>query len=408
MARKVFVHAGTMKSATSYVQALCNCNVDVLAESGVLWTWSQTNFLATGDLLGTRHERRGLHGAWQALKGRIDDWDGDALISNEMLAEKTPAGMRTLVSALGPVEVHVVITARDLARIIPSQWQTGIRNRGTGTYDDFLRSLINDPEDGHTRRFWRKQDVAAIVRRFSRVVPLERISVVTVPPPGSDHTIVGERFATVLGVDAADFVQPPPVNASLGSHSVELLRRVNSRSEEFDYDHYRWAFKNGLARRVLAERARREPAIALTAEQLAWVRRRATSLVEDTAATGVRVVGDLADLIPANAAPAVRGHSEPTDGQLLDAAVDALVGMGMLLADLRLAQEDLVDLVEERLPPGVVERLRAERQAQYRDSQGEIDKTYLLNAAVLGAYLRGERSWAPDESSGTSQRASVS
>jgi hypothetical protein len=44
----VFVHVGTMQSCTSYLQTLCDCNMDLLAQSGVFVEWSDLNFLAMG------------------------------------------------------------------------------------------------------------------------------------------------------------------------------------------------------------------------------------------------------------------------------------------------------------------------------------------------------------------------
>src|SRR3954465_2103752 len=125
MSRRVFLHVGVMKSATSYLQDLCDVNRERLLAQGLLWAKSGDNFLATDDLLGTRRARPGLEGAWQRLAGEVEAHGGDALISNELLAPINAQRRRRLVGALAPAEASVVVTARDLARVIPSQWQTG-------------------------------------------------------------------------------------------------------------------------------------------------------------------------------------------------------------------------------------------------------------------------------------------
>lgn len=59
---------------------------------------------------------------------------------------------------------------------------------------------------------------------------LERVHIVTVPPPGSSPTELLERFSTVLGVDAARLNASPTVvntNPSLGHVQAQLLRQVN-------------------------------------------------------------------------------------------------------------------------------------------------------------------------------------
>jgi hypothetical protein len=389
MADQVFVHVGTMKSGTSYLQALCNCNMDLLAESGVLWKWSDTSFQAMADLLGTRHQGKAVAGAWAALKQDIDAWDGDVLISNELLAEKDARTVRRLVEGLDPATVQVVITARDLARTIPSQWQTSVRNKGTVPFAHFVDALMHGDDDALVRWFWRKHDLARVVRRYSRVVPAERISVVTVPAASIDFTLLGERFGAVLGLDTSRFVQPPRLNVSMGAHSAELLRRLNGR-QDFDHEHYRLALRAALGRQVLSNRAGQEPAIGMTTEQLAWARERATALIAELAASGVRISGDLADLMPAATPVDDPSRVDPSEDQLLDVAMDALLGMGKLLADLRMAHDDLVHLVRATLSPQTRQDLEAAVRATYRDGRGASDDGHLLDGILLRRYLRGQ------------------
>ncbi len=389
MARRVYLHIGTMKSATSYIQDLCNANVEKLAAQGIHWGWSQDNFLAADDLLGTTRERPGLEGAWERLARQIRDHPADALVSNELLATIGSSKVRRLVEAFGPAEVHVVLTARDLARTIPSQWQTGVRNRHLDSWDDYVAALVSDSDAGGTAAsFWRRHDLARIITRWQRHVPEDRISLVTVPRAGADPAIMGERFAAVIGADAAGLQQPAQVNASLGTHSAELLRRINERTEDLDWLHYMWAFKNALSRLVLARRASQEPPIRLDGATLAWCVQRAHSLVESVEATGVRVVGDLSELIPSGEPTQHRvdpAHS--TDAELLDAALAGLVGVGQVLADLRIEHEQLVDDVEGWLTPTGRERLRAEQLSSYLAPGDDLASRQLEKSRVVRRLL---------------------
>ncbi len=345
MARRVLLHIGTMKSATTYVQGLCDANVEQLSAAGLLWTGGSDNFLATEDLLGTRRPRPGLEGAWRAMSGRLRDHEGDALISNELLGVVGASKIGVLVDATAPAEVHVIITARDLGRVIPSQWQTTTRNRHTGTWPDFITGLCGGESAGSqvSMAFWRKHDIARMVRRWSKRVPLDRISIVTVPPAGSPAALFGERFCAAISVDPSALEQPPNSNTSLGGHSAELLRRLNQRTTDLDWLHYMWGFRYAMARLVLTELATNEPRITLNRDQLTWATGRAREMVRAIADIGVRVVGDLDDLVPAADAPArAVDPTRASDAELLDAAVDALVGMGRLYADLRVDYEALV------------------------------------------------------------------
>jgi hypothetical protein len=348
MARRVFLHVGVMKSATGYVQNLCDANRAHLLEQGLLWTHSDDNFLATDDLLGTRRERPGLEGAWQRLSGQIEQHDGDALISNELLARVNSAKRRRLVRAVEPAEASVIVTARDLARVIPSQWQTGARNRSTVGWRDYVAALVADDGNDAATRFWRRQDVPAVVADWAEQVSIDRVTVVTVPPPGAEPSTLGERFASAIGVSADGFAQPSATNPSVGLASAELLRRVNERTEDLEWLEYRWAIRYSLARLVLGDRAAREPAMTLDAKSLAWARERGAQLADALEASGVRVIGDLTDLIPAvDPAAPEEPDSDPAESDLLDAAVDGLVGLGRILAETRIEHEALVRAVEQ-------------------------------------------------------------
>jgi hypothetical protein len=348
MSRRVFLHVGVMKSATSYLQDLCDANRDRLLAQGLLWAKSGANFLATDDLLGTRRVRPGLDGAWRRLADQIETHDGDALVSNELLAPVNARKRRRLVQSLAPAEAHVVITVRDIARVIPSQWQTGMRNRHTVGWRDYVASIVADDGNEVANGFWRRQDVPRIVASWAEQVTLDGVTVVTVPPSGVAPEVLGERFASALGVSADGFEQPPASNPSIGLVSAELLRRVNEQTGDLEWLEYRWAFKHTLARVVLAERAERERAMTLDATALAWARRRGEQVAESLDRSGVRVVGDLADLVPA-ADPAASGEpdAEPSDRELLDAAVDGLTGLGVVLAEARIEHEALVQAVGE-------------------------------------------------------------
>lgn len=389
MARRVFLHVGTMKSATSYLQELCDYNSDRLADAGLLWTQAANNFLAIDDLLGTKRDRPRLSGAWATMEKALSAHNGDALMSNELLAMSRPTRMGNLVEALGPAETQVIVTARDLARAIPSQWQTGVRNGHTITYSDYVEALTQESDDKEAKRFWRRQDLTGIIQRLCVNLPLEQITLVTVPPSGADFAVVGNRFVSVLGIDPTTLVQPPQSNASLGAYSAELLRRVNGRVEHLDWLKYRWAFKNALSRLVLTGRAAEEPKLRLARTQVAWVHERSVRMVEEVAASGVRVVGDLADLVPPvpdDSVPEV-ALAPPGDDDLLEVALYALAGMGEVLADLRIEHEALVDQLKEAMPIWELKKIRSRRRSPDDDTdlgpgEAQLELSRLLREAL--------------------------
>jgi len=348
MARRVLLHIGTMKSATTYLQGLCSANAQRLAEQGLLWPSEELPFLAAADLVGRDTERPGHQGAWAELVQSFRQHHGDAVWSNELIAPLGPGKIKRLVRGMEPAEVEVVLTARDLGRVIPSHWQTTLKNGSTTTWSDFAAAVCAEPaHDGNVPRskdigswFWRRHDLAAILSRWQQFVPAERMTVVTVPPPGNGPEIVGGRFASVIGVDGSRFEQPAYDNSSVGASSAELLRRLNVVAPALQRHHYRWGIKDALARLALIGRAEQEPPFGLTQPQQDWVCARADRMIEQIRASPVRIVGDLTDLRPAREART--DTFEPADTSDADLLETALVGLGemaKIVADLRVEQK---------------------------------------------------------------------
>ena len=359
MARRVFLHIGTMKSATTYLQQWGDLNRDELAKSGVLFPELGLPFAAANDLLGKTGARRETEGAWAKLDAQLRRYDGDAVVSNELLAMLAPRRIKRLVAAFAPAEIHVVVTARDLARVIPSQWQTRLKNGSTLTWGQFATAVCADPVkhpdqaepaaaepagvsggDDSAEWFWRRQDLPAIVRKWQAAG--DRLTIVTVPPAGSPPHEVEARFASVIGVDDHAFARPTYANSSVGAHSAELLRRVNRETAGLDSEYQRMGVRNALARLVLAERASAEPRCGLSPDQLAWVRSRALAMTAELDQLGVGVVGDLHDLVPD--AQTSDGGIDPaatSDADLLEAAVFGLAGMARVHTDVRIDYEQL-------------------------------------------------------------------
>ena len=264
------------------------------------------------------------------------------MFSNELLAPLSAGKIRRLVAGMSPAEVHVVVTARDLGRVIPSHWQTTLKNGGTSTWSDFASAVCANPQhSGNVGRrrdigswFWRRHDVPAILARWRRCVPTGQMTVVTVPPSGHDPYLVAARLWSVLGVDGSEFEQPAFVNSSVGAYSAELLRRLNVAAGPLERHHYRWGVKDALAKLALSSRAEREPSFGLTKAHTEWVYARSEQMIDELRAASVRIVGDADDLRPSRD---VRPHLvEPeatSDADLLEVGLAGLVELVKTVGD---------------------------------------------------------------------------
>jgi hypothetical protein len=150
--------------------------------------------------------------------------------------------------------------------------------------------------------------------------------VVTVPPAGSAPTVLLERFAGVLGVDAATLrPEGRRSNSSLGQVQAEVLRRVNTALPE-DV-HRRWVYgevvKRSFSTGVLGAQQRRR--IVVPADLRSWCERVTEREVAEITAAGYDVVGSLDDLAPAE--DAFGTDLVPTGDDVAGSAVAALAAM---------------------------------------------------------------------------------
>lgn len=346
MSRRIVLHIGTMKSATTHVQALCDVNRAALAKQGIWWPTSSRCFAATKQLMKRAKREEENVGAWHALAREMDATDDTVLLSNELLFGCDDASRRRVANAMKGKDVQLIVTARDLARIVPSQWQSLIRGGSGLAWSSYVEQLFGDAEaDSAVRsRFWMHHNLVDGIERWTAALPQASVTLVTVPPSGGDPAVIGDRFWEALGVDHTGLSEPKGRgNASLGAYSAELLRRLNKQTRDWEWETYRQAFKRGLASGALQRISVDQPRIGVEPDAHAAIVAYATAMTARLEELdGLRVIGDIADLVP---------PGEPADGidpgtasteDLLTVASAALVGFAEEHAALRAKHDALL------------------------------------------------------------------
>ena len=332
--KRIFLHVGSPKTGTTFLQQVLWSQRKLAKQQGLLLPLNSffEHFLASLDVrdLADRpeHPARAV-GIWQEAVNQAMGWHGDVLISHELFASATAEQAERAITSFGEdAEVHVVLTARDLVRQIPAEWQEHLKHRSKRTFSGFVQELEEDTEG--TSWFWRVQDFADVTHRWGQTLPSERVHVVTVPPSGADPTILWARFATLLGLDPGSFdTNRSRPNTSLGAEQAELLRRVNAElGKRLPLPGpYAADVKNVFAQRVLARRPGSK--FGLDADATDFALRRSREIATAIEKQGVDVIGDLDELVPEGARPtegATLTGSVP-DEVLLAEAIAALAGL---------------------------------------------------------------------------------
>lgn len=338
----VYVHIGLPKTGTTSIQLALKESAPALASHGVELSGGRHRVqrLAVYDLLGRRIEGDEIHdvaGAWKQLVEQIDaSATPTAVISEELLSASRPRQIRSLVKSLSAHRVFVIVGVRDFGRSIPSAWQQEVVKGHSFTWAEFA-AAIRDPAEGPATAgvsFRLRFDLLRILDTWERVVPRERIRLVTVPPQGSPPNLLLDRFGEVIGVPEGTLRgQIQTRNEALGAVEVEVLRRLNTilRAELSPAQHIavvQGALRAGLAGR---EGARR---LTLPRQELPWVSEWTEALVAELTERGYEVHGDLADLAPVAADPTARSLDDVTDAELLEPTEEALRALSFSYASL--------------------------------------------------------------------------
>lgn len=336
MADRVLLHVGAMKSGTSYIQARMFANQAGFRERGVLVPGEAWGDQVRGvlDVLGRKATSGApVDGAWQALLDEAAGAPGTAVVSMEHLGPIPTKLAGKVVATFGRTPVDVLITARDLNRSLAAMWQETVQNGRSWTWRDYLEGARearpgrqSGTEIGPAgRTFWRQQHIVRMVRDWSEVVGADRVTLVTVPHPGADRELLWDRFGEVLGVDVSGMAPAPRANESIGAASALVLRRFNELLDEqgLTFPAGTGIRKHELAKTVLAARKGDEPALGLPVEP--WVVEASERAVAGLRSSGVRVVGDLAELMPVDV-PGIDPADVP-EAAITEAAIAGLAGI---------------------------------------------------------------------------------
>ena len=327
MAKRLLLHIGTQKSGTTYLQRVLARLSGPLKRQDVLYPVRlhgrrevYNHEAAAYGLLGTpsfpwvpADKARAQQGAWEGLVRKVSRWEGTAIVSGEAFSVIEPDAARRLVEALGVQDTRIIITARDLGRVLPSSWQQHIRNgrsttfpsylsqqaerRGQGSIEECAQRWNTDPE----QTFWRAYAIGSLVSRWA---PLgTSVTVVGVPRRGASPDELWHRFADALDLGDALPKTPPAIddlaaNVGLTEPEVLVLAALNREGDRLHADDRQMRQLRGrIIREGFAPRPERGSPVRMPRtwrERVAEWARQDVDLLKSTQA---RLVGEEGDLL---------------------------------------------------------------------------------------------------------------
>ena len=330
---RIYVHIGEPKTGTTFLQDVMWGNRSWLAGHGIILPGysHQDHSRASRDLRETPRAAsdpaQPWAGEWDVLTRQALCARQTAVISDELLAACTARQADRAVRSLLAAEVHVILTVRDFATLLPAEWQEKVKCGSSTRWEEWLHWVtdIGPAADRRSRAwFWNVHDTLAILDAWSQHIPPDHVHVITMPREGPAEEL-WMRFASVLGIESRGIdLTRARANSSLGLPEAELLRLMNEALPgEMPEWFYTRHVKRILAHDILGTRPRRTR-LAVPAARQGWARDQAEGLVTGLRDAKYALVGELGELLP----QPVRGHHAESPDQLadhllLDAAVRA-------------------------------------------------------------------------------------
>lgn len=333
----VLLHVGVHKTGTTAIQAaLADARDDLLAHGvrypgklqaqhraalallGRPWGWNSRG----GSVMDRRH--------FDALVRRATHHQGRVVISSEFFCEAPEdKAMETIQALGGSDKVTVVITLRNLGKLLPSSWQQYLKYGLTTEYSKWLEDVFATPGSSKiSPTFWRRHDHGAVVTRWSNAVGAENLNVLVLEDV--DLSAQYHAFAQMLGVPEDILVSRMNLtsNRSMTAAEAELLVRLNKRvKKQMQWTDYVQLVRRGVAMRMVENREPDASESRLVTPEWALdaAAKEGAASVTTIKQLGVNVYGNLDSLavrIPGATAP----ESSPAE-MPIDAAVEAIVAV---------------------------------------------------------------------------------
>lgn len=332
------LHIGIPKTGTTNLQRSAAYHRDQLLQHGVCYPGSTLNHREAISALMARSlgwrssgEVTPDVGVWNKIEREISRSDAQRfLISHEFACESTDEQAQRFRDSLGD-NLHVVITLRGFADLLGSSWQQYVKAGYQKPFGVWLRAILGPRSKLNTTpTFYKRNDQAAIVRRWIRVVGRDNVTVVIADKRNPDQLI--NAFEDLLdvphGLLAALPVGGYAANRSLSFAEAELIRKLNKvfREQGMSWDRYSDLMRHGFIARMQENRRPGPDEQLLTLP--AWAGRKALVIArkyaEAVGNSGCRVIGDLDALtVPVRTVPKLE---RPNDIPM-DAAFEGIAGL---------------------------------------------------------------------------------
>ena len=351
--RKILLHIGPPKTATTSIQQLLNQHGSGRSDrtTEVLTQRDAVLDLVLDDEFTKSEPMR--RGGWEKLVSAINRSHAEiVIVSDEKFSWLDSSAIAEVARAFGAERTQVVFGARALYRVIPSYWQELLKVGVSDSLHAWCAALLQGNAHGerlrNAGRFWRSQDLGALAERWSSGFGKRQVSCFVVDE--NDHARTLQNASEALGLKLLVSEKPAAVsNLSLSLQRARALQRVNEMNVRMRVPARVRRAITRLAVEQLSESAVVRGARAeVPQEFLQAVRARQERMVELLQTSGIRVVGDLSTLM---VGPTPEVNDDPRQTLIDDRLRWSRLLVGVCAAALRNRARNMWGRIDTRFKP---------------------------------------------------------
>jgi hypothetical protein len=334
-ANGVLLHVGVHKTGTTAIQAaLADAREDLATQNvrypGKLQAQHRAALALLGRPWGWNNRGGGVMDRehFDRLVKRTTTAPGRVVISSEFFCEASAEQAQEAVTALseaGARPVHVVVTLRNLGKLLPSSWQQYLKYGLTTSYDAWLTDVLAAPGSSKmTPTFWKRHDHGDVITRWAKAVGPENLTVMVLEDVPREYMF--DTFAQFLDVPSEILTSRMELtsNRSMTAAEAEVLVRLNRKVKKtMQWTDYVTLVRRGVALGMVEGREPdpSEPKLHTPDWALDAAHRVGMASVNTIRESGVQVLGNLDALtIRIESTP----NPEEVDQLPIDAAVTAI------------------------------------------------------------------------------------
>lgn len=332
------VHVGLPKSGSTALQKVAHHLRPELRKRGVVYPGTEVNHIKAAAWLTDEPvyylpDPAPRRWWWETVRKELAQApEARGLVSYEAICWTDLAGAQRVAEAMGR-ERHAVLVLRNIGDFAPSVWQQNLKSGNRRSLHEFLRDGLRDPRDMTLSRAFHRTDGRDLVSRWAEAFGPENLTVVVLDRRRPDRLF--STFEGLLALDegmlSAAQVPGDGSNRGLSAAEAALILRLNrtilDEWERSKTHHRRLLFGGAIPRLVATRRpGPDEGRIGIPSWAVGVCQEAGHQLAESVRASGVRLVGDLAELERA-VTPVEEDPVEVPDTLPSEIALEGLLGM---------------------------------------------------------------------------------